>query len=494
VRRVAVAIAIVWIVLRWILPTTWFVFDDAFFYFGIARNLAHGRGSTFDGLHPTNGYHPLWLAVCTLPHLLGFDDDVAVRIDVSIGILALLGAAISILKILERQEAGFAPKAVVLLALFSPFGITVFANGLESSASVLFLALLLERLDAHGKDLFAEPVRPRIEIALLACGAFLSRTDAVFLLPWLGGWMLVRSWNLRRAAQMLGPPIAVVAAYMAVNQLAFGAATQVSGDLKRVTPNGLAVVMTIALLAAPFLFARQTPSGWLQRTPAFVSRTFPMLGFVCSLLAYYQGFQRYQQLWYFVGPILFGVTLLAHLVMDADADGKKSTARTIVAIAALGVIANVVDVLRPGRYAMNAAQREAGVWVRDNVPNDAVLGSWDSGAIGYYSHRNVINLDGEANSVAYARALRAGKSAEWAKDERIDYVVNNHDASEGERGMQLLAASFLGDDRLRGSTLVRSWPFTYRGATNRHAGGTHEMAVMLLALDPTSNERARSGR
>src|SRR5256886_10395954 len=52
--------------------------------------------------------------------------------------------------------------------------------------------------------------------------------------------------------------------------------------LKRVTPNGLGVVMTIALLGAPFLFLRQTPNGWLQRTPAFVSRTFPILGFVRS--------------------------------------------------------------------------------------------------------------------------------------------------------------------------------------------------------------------
>ena len=34
--------------------------DDAFIYFVIARNLAAGRGATFDGLQPTNGFHPLW--------------------------------------------------------------------------------------------------------------------------------------------------------------------------------------------------------------------------------------------------------------------------------------------------------------------------------------------------------------------------------------------------------------------------------------------------
>ncbi len=37
--------------------------DDAFYYFGVAHNIAAGHGSTFNGLDPTNGYHPLWLGL-----------------------------------------------------------------------------------------------------------------------------------------------------------------------------------------------------------------------------------------------------------------------------------------------------------------------------------------------------------------------------------------------------------------------------------------------
>src|SRR6185503_14413004 len=37
--------------------------DDAFYYFGIARHIADGSGSTFNGIDPTNGYHPGWLMV-----------------------------------------------------------------------------------------------------------------------------------------------------------------------------------------------------------------------------------------------------------------------------------------------------------------------------------------------------------------------------------------------------------------------------------------------
>lgn len=40
-----------------------FCLDDAYFYFKIANNVALGKGSTFDGLNYTNGYHPLWLII-----------------------------------------------------------------------------------------------------------------------------------------------------------------------------------------------------------------------------------------------------------------------------------------------------------------------------------------------------------------------------------------------------------------------------------------------
>jgi hypothetical protein len=36
--------------------------DDAYYY-EVARNVALGRGVGFDGLHKTNGLHPLWLLV-----------------------------------------------------------------------------------------------------------------------------------------------------------------------------------------------------------------------------------------------------------------------------------------------------------------------------------------------------------------------------------------------------------------------------------------------
>lgn len=35
--------------------------EDGYYYLKVAQHMAHGLGSTFDGLDLTNGYHPLWL-------------------------------------------------------------------------------------------------------------------------------------------------------------------------------------------------------------------------------------------------------------------------------------------------------------------------------------------------------------------------------------------------------------------------------------------------
>jgi hypothetical protein len=48
------------------LPWMTYEEDDFFYYLKIAQNLAHGSGSTFNGIVATNGYHPLWMLLLTL--------------------------------------------------------------------------------------------------------------------------------------------------------------------------------------------------------------------------------------------------------------------------------------------------------------------------------------------------------------------------------------------------------------------------------------------
>ena len=77
----AVATGLAWlaVILLWSDAPFALTFDDAWYYGEIGRSLATGRGSTFDTINATNGYHPLWQAVCVLPRLVGLDGTAAMR-------------------------------------------------------------------------------------------------------------------------------------------------------------------------------------------------------------------------------------------------------------------------------------------------------------------------------------------------------------------------------------------------------------------------------
>jgi len=54
-----------------------------------------GQGATFDGIHPTNGYHPLWMGAL-LP-VAGVVRDPALFVRVALGLGVVLGFATAIL-------------------------------------------------------------------------------------------------------------------------------------------------------------------------------------------------------------------------------------------------------------------------------------------------------------------------------------------------------------------------------------------------------------
>ena len=78
------------------LPNTWFTRDDAYYYYKVAQNISEGHGSTFDGINPTNGYHPLWMLVC-VPIFALARFDLILPLRILILVLAALRAATSIL-------------------------------------------------------------------------------------------------------------------------------------------------------------------------------------------------------------------------------------------------------------------------------------------------------------------------------------------------------------------------------------------------------------
>ncbi|MCS6773007.1 MAG: hypothetical protein RMM31_09505 [Anaerolineae bacterium] len=209
--------------------------DDAFYYFRIAFNLTRGLGSTFDGLAPTNGYHPLWMLL-----LLPIFTLVQTARDGAV-LAAGLGAAIwsiggFVAAALARRILMSSLSALVftLLYLFLPQLVLRSLDGLETSLVVVCYLLFFWWV-ARG---VARPSRVFYAIhGALSGMLFLARTDAaVVIFPVsIGVWLShLRACYSRRqccADLALAGAVALlaVAPWLVWNWVTFGQIVQTSG-------------------------------------------------------------------------------------------------------------------------------------------------------------------------------------------------------------------------------------------------------------------------
>src|SRR5687768_7036872 len=76
------AVCAAWVLLIWFWPPAYLTLtvDDSFYYLRIAENVANGLGPTFDGVEPTNGFHPLWMGLLSALALLPLETADAMRL------------------------------------------------------------------------------------------------------------------------------------------------------------------------------------------------------------------------------------------------------------------------------------------------------------------------------------------------------------------------------------------------------------------------------
>ena len=249
-------------------PWMIFVQDDFLYYLKVAQNIAHGHGSTFNALVPTNGYQPLWLLI--LVGLSWFTEDP----QKILGFLAVsdLLAALCTFVLARRllRLSGARPLLVFALsALITLYSVTLFFYGMEVTLTVPILlgviCLLLET-----SWLLRSPLHTFLLGLLLSC-MVLSRIDTLIL----GGMLLagiLLSPSLRRLLRpglVLGAALGLLplVAYFALNHLLFHTWLPVSGMAKelrfthrpslepwRVFFHPLAASYTALMLAALLIF------------------------------------------------------------------------------------------------------------------------------------------------------------------------------------------------------------------------------------------------
>lgn len=308
-------------------------FDDAFYYFEIGLRLARGEGSTFDGIHATNGYHFLWAAPSALIHFALPPGNTAVRVLLGLQVLLAVGAAGLVWSGLRWRDTHPADRAFSAFALtvwlLVPIVLRTHVNGLESGvvapvhAGLLAIALI-QRRDLPSWDLGA-----RWLFGALLGLAILARSDGALLTPLVCLWALPDVVRSRRWLALLPigiPPTVTLIAFLGFNQLWFDTAMQVSGTLKRVPPGllgglilaacGLGVV-GVGWLARSKVLARLPHLGAYLRHTAFYA------AFLLVIAGYYTGLQTFARQWYFAPTVLWLTGLLGAGALELAAKARS---------------------------------------------------------------------------------------------------------------------------------------------------------------------------
>jgi hypothetical protein len=126
---------------------------------------------------------------------------------------------------------------------------------------------------------------------------------------------------------------------------------------------------------------------------------------------------------------LFFVVLTAFASNQLILGFQSAKSKTIV-FASVVIVLLAANIVRPGfkdfffKDYPRGGYLEVGKWVNDNFPKGTVIGSNQTGALGYFAKdMNIINLDGVVNKDAYT-AVKNKEVIEYIRSQKIEYFID----------------------------------------------------------------------
>jgi len=486
-----------------------FLSDDAFYYLKIARHIAEGRGSTFDGLHPTNGYHPLWMLVVVAVTALAPAGLVPPALAV---IVLSVGMGLATLALVARVVGRYlAPglAAVGVAACLLPIALIGMTNGLETGILMLSLAVWAWASLAGGLHRPGAGPGAAFWFGLLLGVVFLARLDSAFLVITAGGLLAASGLIAGQGPARILARLSAVGAggavaalpYFAWNLLRFGHLAPISGAVKSSFPElrhhlDLRGDMEVGALltAAVLVLNAWTLAGDRRRgVPLAESLASPvlMLGTACALhfLHAWLFLDWGVYWWHFAATNLaFALALPVPLARWLEARPRLrplAVGLLVAGFASLGGAVKVLDFAHKGRQ--HGGWMEAARWARQHTPPDAVFAIVDAGLFGYFSDRRVINLDGKANGYGYREEIERDGLEAYLRRTGVAYLADIH--CRYVDGACAIAVQRVNDSPLllvlnERDEVFRSAPIPERKLGLRASADTHFVIWRFEANDP----------
>jgi hypothetical protein len=403
-------------------------YDDPFITYRYADNLRAGLGLVYNP-----GERVLSTTTPLLTLLLALFGMVWSDIPTLANLISALALSVGGLVLWDLGRSWRTPEAGRAgLLLYPTFPLLVSTMGSETP---LYLALCLGAIAAYARQRYGW-------VAVLSAGAVLARPDGV-LVP----AVLAAHFAITRRGEL---PWRAMAAFLVITGL-WGAFswTYFGSPL----PATLLAKQHQGLMTISQRFAQGLPRalrGYTSLWPWGVEGAFALLGLaglmrwarpwipvVAWTVAYFAAYSLLgvtSYFWYYA-PLVPGVIALSGLGLEGAARLLSRWPRArllpaaplvLVALMALGQLA-ALDGMRQRPDQRLLIYREVGLWLADNTPPQATIGTLEVGIIGYYARRPIVDFAGLIQpevAVQLAAQTTYDDAALWATDRYLpDYLV-----------------------------------------------------------------------
>lgn len=205
--------------------------DDPFYYFQLASNIISGHGSSMDGIHLTNGYHPLWPVIISPFFLLKpIDPIIPVKLALFFSSLLTVISAFAFYKLINHITNN---KAIGIIAftvyVFNYYIIIVESIGEPAGISNLLIVLLLYLTWQYANGtVFGN--KQAILFGLIGGFSMLARTDnAIFFsMFFIFGLVWFRPFRLSKYILAASMSLLILLPWFIWNLATFGTIVQSS--------------------------------------------------------------------------------------------------------------------------------------------------------------------------------------------------------------------------------------------------------------------------
>lgn len=428
--------------------------DDSFYYFQPASWMARGYIPSFDGIHPGNGFNPLWMLLLT-PIFLLKDVDLELPIHLAVafaGIIFLLSGYV-LYRILREFDVGklWAAYAAATFALW-PAAIATAVDGEVTPITILVAGVLLF---AYIRVLKKGHPRKRdfALLGLLAGLAVLARFDNIILLSFLLLHYLTRrrpEKKLVSLAVMAAVFTALIIPWLAWFQAFSGSIIPTSGTavplMTRTSVNpdlpgpfgGLRAGLWAIWKGLPtFIF--YFPLRWfvfvLYAVVIFLAiragkerrlsleLLLILLGFIVTLFLANAGIRRYLRLWHVGAAFMVNQLFIWYglYMLFRKRPWARWAAHGIAALFLAFVVYNGARLWNRPFYFWQLEMKRGGEWARAHP--EEKIGAFNCGILAYYGGGNVIVLDGNMNNSSF-EAVKQRRIYDYCKREGITAIVD----------------------------------------------------------------------